>query len=131
MNNMTESKQRQGDQCTEFSECYIGRCKFCGASIMWAETTNKAKMPLDLVPHEYGHVALQLRGPTKLEPNRLPLAVIVGGWRLPEGLKLYVPHFATCTSRNDAASLKSWRAHIAKCKRRAAALMALTGKEKP
>lgn len=42
----------------------MSRCKDCGAELLWAETSNRGKVPLDARPNPLGHVVLDQYGRT-------------------------------------------------------------------
>lgn len=71
----------------------LGRCRSCGAAILWAKTIEERLMPVDAAPEPGGNLRLARKGET------LHVLVAEEGW---EGRR-YRPHFATCP---DAAS---WR----------------------
>lgn len=61
------------------------RCRACGASILWAETLNGRRMPLDPEPREDGNVMV-VDGIATVLPGDVE--------RIPP---LYVSHFVTCS----------------------------------
>lgn len=67
-----------------------GRCRSCGAAILWGETANGAKMPLDAEPHVNGNIAIRA-GVIVV----LPKEDLFSERR--EGEVRYKSHFASCT----------------------------------
>jgi hypothetical protein len=67
-------------------------CRSCKAPIIWAETTEGKRMPVDAEPSEPGNIKLVDRG-----PRRLPIAVILDATALRSTTEvLRLSHFATC-----------------------------------
>ncbi len=62
-----------------------GRCKSCGAAILWARTARGKWMPLDAQPHAQGTVAI-LDGKAVVVPEELRRA----------GRPVYRCHFVSC-----------------------------------
>jgi hypothetical protein len=67
------------------------QCRSCHAPLIWAETVKGRHMPLDKQPAHDGNIRLDYsRG--DYQP---PIAIVVTG-RVPDNVKLYTSHFATC-----------------------------------
>lgn len=66
-------------------------CRSCGAGMIWTETTNGRKMPVDAHPSPSGSFVLT---PVVDEPS--PLATFLPAGERYEGHVLYTSHFATC-----------------------------------
>jgi hypothetical protein len=73
-----------------------GRCRSCGAEVIWAKTEAGRPMPVDVEPDPAGNLHLWLDG-----NHEYRCAVIVESW--PDYRPRFRPHFATCP---DA---QSWR----------------------
>lgn len=71
------------------AEHKVDRCKSCTARIIWAQTERGRNQPVDAEPDPAGNLRLEAR------PGRPPLATVVSP-RLRFGLKLRLPHHATC-----------------------------------
>lgn len=70
------------------------KCSRCGASILWAETPQRRRMPLDALPHVDGTVLVADTD------DRVKCRVLTGfeleDTRQSVPGSLYVSHFATC-----------------------------------
>jgi hypothetical protein len=80
------------------------KCRSCGAPIVWAKTTTKAKkvksLPYDLEPNENGAYALFHPGG---DMSRLEARYIQRGGDWPPGTVPRTNHFATCPQRKEWA----------------------------
>jgi hypothetical protein len=73
------------------------RCKGCNAWMKWYETTAGARMCVDEHPHPDGNVVINDDG----------LAVVLKkGETPPEGVKRWMPHWATCPARQSFKKAK-------------------------
>ena len=76
-----------------------GKCRGCGADIVWIQTPGGKSMPCDPVPVYY---KLQAKGPEKLIT---PEGVTVSCERTGNPAEAtgfgYVPHWSTCPSAGD------------------------------
>lgn len=66
-----------------------GTCRSCNAPILWVETIQGKRMPLDAEPHEDGNVALMPAGAMVLTKELVEQGKKIGS-------KRYRSHFATC-----------------------------------
>jgi hypothetical protein len=66
-----------------------GKCRSCGAAILWVKTVAGKAMPLDAVPAEDGNIALMPAGAMVLPKETADLGQKIGARR-------YKSHFATC-----------------------------------
>lgn len=71
-------------------------CGSCGATIRWAITCQRKRMPIDPEPTRRGNVVLQ----PGTGPKGEDIAYVLAGERLAEakaaGVELRTSHFATC-----------------------------------
>jgi len=74
------------------AEHKVDTCRSCDAPIIWAQTVRGRSQPIDAAPDPAGTLRLEAR------PGRPPLASVVSP-RLRFGLKLRLPHHATCPDR--------------------------------
>jgi hypothetical protein len=71
-----------------------GKCRSCGASILWVALTSGKRMPLDAEPHSDGNVALMPAGAMVLTAELIELGKKIGS-------KRYQSHFATCPNASQ------------------------------
>lgn len=72
----------------------LDKCRSCNAPIIWAQTARGRDQPVDAAPAAGGNLRLQAR------PGLPPLVSVVAP-RLRFGLKLRLPHHATCPQRDQ------------------------------
>ena len=70
------------------------RCKLCGLDIMFLHTRDGKRLPVDPYPHEGGNVVARPHaGGLYVDAHVLRDAAV------PDGYRLFMPHFATCQAR--------------------------------
>jgi hypothetical protein len=65
---------------------WVGRCRSCGAEIIWAVTTEGTRMAVDARPSEAGNVILEPRGRARMVGTHERSTI---------GVR-HTSHFATC-----------------------------------
>lgn len=66
-----------------------GKCRSCGAAILWAKTLSGKAIPLDAEPHPDGNIALVPAGAMVLTKELVEQGKKIGS-------KRYRSHFASC-----------------------------------
>lgn len=97
-------------------EAFRGACRSCHAPILWADTANDERLPLDEKPTARGNVVIQIQPPAPGKPLRLTAGVLgrvqADGARA-NGVHLYLSHFATCPDssrhRRSRSKTRRWR----------------------
>lgn len=80
----------------------MSRCRSCGASIVWARTTNGKLMPVDAVAHDEGNVLLTW-GDEEGVPTRFASVLTGTALETQRGASpefMHRSHFATCVDAN-------------------------------
>lgn len=79
----------------------VDQCRSCPAKVIWTETINGKRMPLDYEPTKDGNIILGVRH------GKVPLALVQTQQQLErlreKGELLYTSHFVTCPQS------KAWR----------------------
>ena len=70
-------------------------CRYCGCSVIWAETEHRAPMPCDVLATPQGEFYL-FRRPDRIEALHQRSAHKSAGTARQRGDKLYTSHYATC-----------------------------------
>lgn len=74
----------------------VTTCKFCPARIMWIETVDGRRMPLDVAPNPAGRVILEVARAAGESYGARRARVLLRDEEPPLGALRYMPHHATC-----------------------------------
>jgi hypothetical protein len=67
----------------------VKKCRYCKATILWAETTTGRPIPLNPAPHPDGTVSLMPAGAITLSAEQVEMGRAIGSRR-------FRPHAITC-----------------------------------